>query len=312
MSALETSSEPVNPFIPDRPAVGRHEFVGRADAIEWIHMHLVQSSGREPFTLCGASGIGKTSLLHRLVAGDAGKAVTVLYADFLSLNFETISAFLWDLAKAIMTTMEKQGVSGPSIEKRMLVLNPQLVFRQRFWQPLTSKAHAEQILLAWDNFDVLAERTDSVPSIQAIRAYMYSLLDADAPLSLLLTITGRVEAMAENSLSPFRLGHSYRLTNLSRSETMSLIHYADEFPIFDPVADFVYELTAGHPGDVQRLCNSLYNRHQARGQGQVTAADVLAVLWHELRPSDFVGPVHRRLGQSTFSLRMNGSVRLAP
>lgn len=311
MSAQETSAKPVNPFIPDRPAVDRKEFVGRADAIEWIQSHLVQSSGKEPLTLCGASGIGKTSLLHRLVAGEAGEEVTVLYADFRLMNANSMSVFLWDLAKAIMRATGEQGVDGPSIEKRMLVLNPQLVFRQRFWQPLLSKAHERRLLLAWDNFDALAQRTDSDHSIQAIRAYVYSLLDTDAPLSLLLTITGRVAAMAENSLSPFRLRQSYRLTNLSHAETLSVIQCADHFRVFDYVADLVYELTAGHPGDVQRLCNSLFNRHQARDHGQVTAADVLAVLWHELKPSDFEGAVYRRLGRSTFKVSGNGTARLA-
>lgn len=300
-----------NPFIPDRPARGSNEFIGRAAAINWIRDALHETSATMPLTISGSPGAGKTSLLYHLV--DAGREgdVGVLYADIRAMSSDNMSAFLWQLAKAIMVGMEDQGLRGPRIEKRMLVLNPLLVFRQRFWQPLINRALETPLLLAWDNFDCLAERSGGDHNVQAIRAYLYGLLETESPLDLLLTVTARVEAIVENSLSPFRLEHSYRITNLNREQTLQLIRYSDEFPVFEAVAEFIYDLTAGHPGDVQRLCHVLFQRQLARGHTQITAADVLAILQQELSPSEFSGAVYRRLDRTTFAVGLPATVSAA-
>jgi Cdc6-like AAA superfamily ATPase len=291
-----------NPFIPDRPARGADEFIGREAATKWIRDALHQTPAAAPLTISGSRGIGKTSLLHHLVDTSKGSALGVLYTDMRAVISDNMSTFLWQLAKSIMAGMEAQGLGVPKIEKRMLVLNPFLVFRQRFWQPLLSRALETPLLLAWDNFDCLIERSSGDHNAQAIRAYLYGLLETESPLDLLLTVTGRVEALAENSLSPFRLERTHRLTNLNQEQTIQLTRYSEGFPVFEPVADFIYDLTAGHPGDVQRLCHAIYGRHQARGHVQVTVADVLAVLQHELSPSEFSGPVYRRLDRATLTV----------
>ena len=251
MNSQADSEEQANPFIPDRPARGNNEFVGRSAAIKWIRDALHKTPATAPLSISGSRGIGKTSLLYHLGDAGLGSNVGVLYADIRSMNSGNMSAFLWQLAKAIMVGMEDQGLSSPRIEKRMLVLNPLMVFRQRFWQPLINRAVETPLLLAWDNFDCLAERSNGDHNVQAIRAYLYGLLDTESPLDLLLTVTGRVEAIVENSLSPFRLKRSYRITNLNREQTLQLIRYAGNLPVFEPVADFIHGLTAGHPGDVQ-------------------------------------------------------------
>ncbi len=302
MSSQAETDVRANPFIPDRPARGNPEFVDRAAASKWIWDALHQTPATSALTISGSHGVGKTSLLFHLVDTGQESDIGVLYADIRAMNLSNISAFLWQLAKTIMVGMEDLGLSGPRIEKRMLVLNPLLVFRQRFWQPLLSRALETPLLLAWDNFDCLAERPDGDHNVQAIRAYLYGLLETESPLDLLLTVTGRVEAIVENSLSPFRLERSYRMTNLNREQTLQLTRYSDRFPVFEPVAEFIHDLTAGHPGDVQRLCHVLFERHLARGHTQIAAADVLAVLQQELSPSEFSGAVYRRLDRTTFSV----------
>ena len=299
------SYSPENPFTPDYPVRVGQVFVGRKGAIEWLrgnvgHVSSSQSPADRPLTISGAPGTGKTSFLNQLVAGRLGSEIGVLYTDFRTLNINSISDFLWGLAKAIMAGMNSQQLNGPTIEKRMLVLNPQLVFRQRFWQPLVSQGSETPLLLAWDNFDSLVDTSDGGHSAQTLRAYLYGLLETGAPIDLLLTITGRVAAIAERSLSPFRLANTYRLTNLSRDHMLQLVQSSDHLPIIETVGIFVHELTAGHPGDVQRLCHALFNRHMDRQYSQVTAADVLAVLQHELSPSDFRGAVYHRLARTRF------------
>ena len=302
---------PENPFTPDHPVPGGQNFVGRARAFAWLEDKCGQAPANQPLTISGAPGMGKTSFLNQLVADGIGDEVVVLYTDIGALETNNLSAFLWTLAKAMMAGMESQGFSGPTIEKRMLVLNPQLVFKQRFWQPLLNRAQENPLLLAWDNFDLLAETSISDHNVQTLRAYLYGLLDTRAPINLLLTVTGRVEAIAESSLSPFRLANTFRLTNLSRDQTLNLVRSSDQLPIAEPVGNFIHELTAGHPGDVQCVSHALFNRHLERMHGQVTAADVLAVLNRELSPSDFHGAVYRRLASTRFTLDRPAVTRAA-
>ena len=288
------------PFIPDRPAQDGREFVGRSHAIESVKSALSQAPVNNPLVICGPQGTGKTSLMYQLAGGALDENVGVLYADFQAMTLSNLSAFLWQLAKSIMVALNQQGLDGPTIEKRMLVLNPQLVFRQRFWNPLLNKARNTPLLLAWDNFDSLADSSNGDHNLPTLRAYLFGLLETDAPLDVLLAITGRVEALGVNALSPFHLERSLRLANLSKEETLQLVKRSDRFPVFEPVAGLIYELTAGHPGDTQRLCQALYDRHRERRHGQVTATDVLAILQQDLAPSDFVGTVHRRLGKTDY------------
>jgi hypothetical protein len=304
MSSKPSHQRIENPFTPDRPAGQETEFVGREDVIESIR-HAVRGdilSGKapadRPLVICGRPGIGKTSLLYRLVDGGLGEHVGVLYADFGHMEAGTFSVFLWQLAKAIMASMGRQGLAAPHIEKRMLILNPQLVFRQRFWNPLLSRVHSTPLVLLWDNFDALLSQGRADHNLPSLRAYLYDLLLTEAPVDLLLAVTGRVEAIGEDALAPFHLGQSYRLTNLNKDQTLLLIQKSEEMHVFGPVADFIFGLTNGHPGDTQRICHSLYERQMTRGHRQLTMADVIAVLRHDLRPSDFVGKVYHRLGQS--------------
>lgn len=278
-----------------RPARERTEFVGREEVIKNIRSSLGNSPVERPLIICGPVGIGKTSLLHQLAGGALDADVGVLYTDIQKLDTETISGFLWQLAKAIMVSMKRQDLDGPIIEKRMLVLNPQLVFRQRFWNPLLMRAHSVPLLLAWDNFDALAQSGQGSHNLQSLRAYLYGLLKTDAPVDVLLTITGRVEAVGENALAPFHLESYLRLTNLDRDQTLRLIDQAAGLKVFRPVAEFMYSLTNGHPGDTQQLCHALFERQWQRGHRQVAIADVVAVLKEDLRPSDFVGSVYHRL-----------------
>jgi hypothetical protein len=209
----------------------------------------------------------------------------------------SFSVLLWQLAKAIMADSDQQDLALPQIEKRMLVLNPQLVFRQRFWNPLLSKAHSKPFLFVWDNFDALHRQRHGNANLPSVRAYLFDLLQTELPVNLLVTVTGRVEAVGEDAFAPFRLGRNHRLTNLSRAQTLRLVHKSERMPVFEPVADLIFGLTSGHPGDTHRLCHSLYARHIVRGHAQLTYADVIAVLRRDLKPVDFVGSVHRRLGK---------------
>lgn len=293
-----------NPFTPDRPARQDVDFIGREDVIESIRDSLThnissdKAPADEPLVICGPPGIGKTSLLYRLVDGAMDTQMDLLYADFWEIDTGTFSNFLWQLAKTIMASMKLQGLDTPHIEKRMLVLNPELVFRQRFWNPLLTRAQSAPLVFVWDNFDALLGQRRVNHNLPSLRAYLYDLLQTGAPVGLLPAITGRVEAMGEMALSPFRLEKSHRLSNLNKAQTLRLIQKSEQMNVFGPVADFIFGLTSGHPGDTHRLCHSLYERHVTRGHMQLTVADIIAVLGQDLKPGDFVGSVHRRLGRS--------------
>jgi hypothetical protein len=299
MSSQTSNQNSENPFIPERPARLGREFVGRQDVFQAVRNSLGKAPVGNPLVVCGPPGIGKTSFLLRLVEGALEERVGVLYTDFQAMDTSAFSGFLWQLAKAIMAGLREQELPLVSIEKRMLLLNPQLVFRQRFWNPLLMRAHSTPLLLAWDNFDMLSKQAWGNRELQSIRAYLYDLLETDAPVDVLMSITGRVEALAESALGPFHLATSQRLTNLSKEQTLALIAGSERMRVPQNVADYIYYLTSGHPRDTQRICHSLYQRHFARGQIQVTIADLVAVLQEDLMPKDFHGLLYDRLKSVT-------------
>jgi hypothetical protein len=57
---------------------------------------------------------------------------------------------------------------------------------------------------------------------------------------------------------------------------------------------YVYELTRGHPRDVQRFGHALFAHNEKLGLKTITVSDIFSILEGTLRPADFYTPVYRR------------------
>lgn len=297
-----------NPYLIDEPATDGDMFVGREQDIAWIAENLNNRSPRLPIIVHGPPGIGKTSILRQLEAGRLGPKTLTVYVDIEASPLDNLSGFLWQLTKATMVSLERQGVKSPRPEKRLFVIGPRRVFLQHLWRPLLEQINDRQLIFAFDNMDRLASRSATGSLESAILDYLGALFQFKGAFDYIFSLSSRIETFSAGDLEPFGLLRCRRLRSLSRDETLTLMRRPVPYRVFSEVASYVYDLVDGHPGDAQRICHALFNRCMERGFSQVTLSDVLAVLATDLKAADFRTPVYQRRHMISMHLEADAEV----
>jgi hypothetical protein len=139
------------------------------------------------------------------------------------------------------------------------------------------------------------------------RHRLFELFQTDHKIVALFTLKSRIEAYDPQSLSPFDIAKSYRLSLFTRQETKDLLIRAMSFPVYTDLSGFLHDLTGGHPGDLQRLGHALHEYGSSRRLRQITLVDVLAVLEYQLQPKVFQTAVHRRRDELTLQFSREGA-----
>lgn len=296
-----------NPFVIDGPVTNDEMFIGRNRGFQWLKDEISTTSKLPPLAIEGPDGIGKTTFLSQIVTGRLGDAIIPIYLDINELALENLTEFLWTLAKITMAGFEKQHVDGPTMEKRLLILRPWQAFNQHFWHQLTASSGGRSIMFLVDNFDAIIADEFENHTLNIYRHRLFELFQTDHRIVVLFTLKNRIEAYDPQSLSPFDIARSYRLPVFTPQETTNLLIRAMSFPVFTDLANFVHELTGGHPGDLQRLCHSLHKYGSSRRLKQITLADVLAVLDSQLSPKKFHTAVYHQRDNISLQFPWDGS-----
>lgn len=283
-----------NPFVIDGPVTNDEMFVGRDQGFQWIRDEISSALKLPPLAIEGPEGMGKTSFLKQIHSGRLGASVVPIYLDVKELPVENLTEFLWSLAKITMAGLERHSIDGPTMEKRLLILRPWQAFNHHFWHQLEETAGGRSILFLLDNFDEVVADEFEDRTKNVYRKRLFELFKTNQRIVVLFTLKGRIEAYDPQSLSPFDIARSYRLSFFSQQETNDLLNRAMSFPVFDDLSTFVHNLTGGHPGDLQCLGYALHEYGSSRRLRQITLVDVLAVLEHQLQPKEFQTAVHRR------------------
>jgi hypothetical protein len=291
-----------NPFVVGEPIAGDSLFIGRQSIFIWLQEQTRKNGGSTPLILEGMPGIGKTSILKQVMSGRLNEGIIPVYFDLNELPSESLSDFLWSIAKSTMKSLELHGFQEPSLEKRLLVLRPWQAFNQHFWQYIPQAVGERKILFAFDNFNSIVNNGRDNEKLAVLRQRLFSLFESQDNIQMLVTLTGRFEAFDLNSLAPFQNARNQRVPAFTEDETNELLRQAGSFPIFSDLVSYIYELTGGHPGDIQRLCHTLHERGRKNRLRQITLADIVFALENNFQPRDFHTAVYRRKSEHSIQL----------
>lgn len=275
-----------NPYVVDRPVVGRHMFFGREAVFGWVQQSLLGRGRSQVLLLYGDRRSGKTSLLKQIEAGRLGVGIVAVYINLGELARDSLSSFLWELSQRIMAGLAQRRPAVTALDKldqAEFVADPGRAFREHCLRPLLEELPGHLLLLG-DEVGVLAAPEQASYLEATILAYWQELIEQFPQLAFLFTFTGRPSELPEAPL--LELAERQILGPLTEAAATALICQPVPYPTFQPVRRYLMQLTGGQPYEMQRLCHALFERWQSGRMRQVTLADVVAVS----RPGNGAGP----------------------
>lgn len=282
-----------NPYVYDKVLESSEMFVGRQNDLLRIRYNLEMSNPRSPLILNGQPGIGKSSLLKSIERGKLATNHIIVYLDLKQLPLDDMRNVLWDLSKQAISSLQSQGIQPPMPQKRMFSSLPRKAFRENFWHPLMNLSDRD-IFFLFDHADVLAIGANNSTIQQDIRQYFYDLFDKEQRTRYLFSMTIRPESFNIDLFKPFEISISMRISHLTQDETEILLNKPVKYLILEDASSYVYDLTKGHPRDVQRIGHALFLRNEKLGLKTITVSDISSILEGTLRPADFYTPVYLR------------------
>ncbi len=265
--AANTTSTPEN---------GR-SFYGRQDVFAWIQKGLAQKSPTQPLVLTGPPRIGKTAVLNQIIDGQLGRDIVPVYLNFDNLLHDSLSIFLSDMAQTAVQALQEKGIDIAPPTKADFVVAPYKAFSSQFLLPALEKLGQKKLLLLCDNINLLlnAEKDGSFEP-QTFEAF-YRLIHAQSRAYTLFTFNYPLPDDDTDALAAIGNIPHYKIQTLSKDETIVMIQQQNDFTIFRDAAEFVYQITGGHPAETQLYCNAIRKRQETSGLRHVTVADVTAV-----------------------------------
>jgi len=271
-----------NPYQYSGPVRQRPRFFGRDREFDQIGEYVRQRLA-EPLLLVGQARIGKSSILHqldhqldeeRLVLTEPLQTALVDLAD---VNHDSFGLLIWEIAKTAVSQYTPPHSPSPTVEKAGFILNPLQAFRDHCLRPLASAETPALLLLLGDNLDALlpALRDRRIDAV-LLNQFFQMLLEAEA--ALILTCTPDGKAGLAHHLPLLQQAPLLQIGPLEKEAALGLIRQPTGYAIVADVANYIYELTAGHPYQIQRLGYHLQQYRQETGVGQFTIADVVHIL----------------------------------
>lgn len=282
-----------NPYVFDRVLESNEIFVGRQNEMHWIQSNLEVSNSLSPLILNGQPGIGKSSLLKRIERGKLASNHIIVYLDLKRLPLDDMRHFLWDLSKQAISSLLSQGIQPPLPQKRMFSSLPRKAFKEKFWHPLMNLADRD-IFFLFDHADALAIGANNRTIQQDIREYFYDLFNKEQRNNYLFSMTYRPESFNKDLFKPFEISISMRMSHLTQNETEILLNKPAKYLMLKEALHYIYDLTKGHPRDVQRIGHALFFRNEKLGLKTITVSDISSILEGTLQPADFYTPVYGR------------------
>ncbi|MBE2198591.1 MAG: SUMF1/EgtB/PvdO family nonheme iron enzyme [Anaerolinea sp.] len=272
----------MNPYVIDGPVLDERLFFGRAAVFDWVHTNLDAFPLRQLLVINGAARMGKSSALQQIARGRLGEKVTPVYVDLLQLSVDSLSLFYRSFAEMVVSTLQLAGVSFPKLEQPVFVNDPSAALTTYVLQPITAALDGRKLLFLLDNVTRFIDRVDD--------GYLHpnTLMDLDYVLRRLPQVytlyaleTSPVAVLSEQ-VAFLNEAQYYELLPFRPEVAAALVREPVPYMVVQEVANYIYELTAGHPYQLQVLCHALYERQVEYGLSQMTVADV-ALVYRRLR-----------------------------
>lgn len=293
-----------NPYNIDEAVADPAMFFGHSEVLAWIKESIHAEQLNEPLILFGSPGVGKSSILKQLEMGCLGEVTAVIQADMKGLPLENLSSFLWTLAEKINkeTVSPDVEILVSPVEYKRFSAEPAAAFDDFVSIIFEERLEGKQLILAFDDLDILAGQSQEGYPEHEILTYLHDLLQREEKLSYIFTLNGPVDKLPEDALAPFNLSKRFKVTNFDLETTLTFLRQSALFNTSAVVGEYIYNLTGGHPGDIQRFCHELYERRRHNQLRHITLADVVAVTKQSKGINDFQTAVYRNLTEQSITI----------
>jgi Tol biopolymer transport system component/tetratricopeptide (TPR) repeat protein len=263
-----------NPYVAGPPLTGEQGFFGREAIFQFVRETL--GAGQKVIVLFGQRRIGKTSLLHQLQRPiHTPPGFHPVYFDLQGKASQRLAQVLDELTHEIAASFELL----PSANK-FGVARKASNFDRLFLPAVYDALGDEQLLLLFDEFDVLGDEAPRRAAVSTLFPYLQQLTEKAPKLAFIFVVGRRLEELPTYYGSIFKTAHFYRVSLLDRANAVRLITEpaAGVLTYDEATIDKILSLTASHPYLTQVLCFELFAYKQRQGQSQVTAQDIEVVI----------------------------------
>ena len=269
-----------NPYIVGKPLRPEDPFVGREETFEFIRQNLKGETRDNIIILHGYRRTGKTSILYQLQRVLADEYIPVLI-DVQGMVDEGLDAFLSNLAFQIYRAFRNAGIRLPRPKPADFKEQPGAYFRNEFLDMALENSDERDLLLMFDEFEVLERLVREGKLDAGIFGYLRNLMQHEERVNFIFSGTHRLEEMVGDYWSI--------LFNIALYKTVSFLEEpAAERLIREPVKDYfdydalavekILRTTGCHPHFTQLLCHSLVNYRNERKVNYITIEDVNKVI----------------------------------
>ena len=263
-----------NPYVVGAPLSGSQGFYGREDVFPFVQETFAVPA-QNVIVLFGQRRIGKTSLLHQLVARMGDGFHTVLF-DLQGKGQHDLPALLSDLSATIARSL-KRPAPDPS-----LFASGRDAFGETFLPEVYASLGGKRLLILFDEFDVLGDEpspSDDLAGTQLF-GYLQNWIARESRLACVFVVGRRLDELPIHYRALFKQAVYRRLSLLPRHEATALIAQPAAGVLDYPPESIeaILGLTAGHPYLTQLLCHVIYKRLIVAGRQTVTVDDVRACL----------------------------------
>lgn len=270
----------INPYIAGNPVTGKEMFFGRDDIFDFIRRTLTGQHRDQVIVLYGQRRTGKTSILYQLHR-HLDPRYLCIFIDLHGLNMENEANLLWDLANQIRRILRRDhAIDIPTPDRNAFEAEPRSTFTNDFLDTIWAAAGDRHLLLMIDEAVRLQEQVSAGKLDKSIFEFLRHLMQHYERLNFLFSIGSGLEQMEKEYAFLFNVALYKKISFLERAAAVDLITLPmrDTCRVEPAAVDRILEVTACHPYFTQLLCHSLFNRRQQRGNGDISLADVEAVL----------------------------------
>ena len=273
---IETS-----PYIAGTPVKTASMFFGRRDILDWVHDNISHQHGENVLMLYGERRMGKTSVLYQLQQNSPSPQHLSLLFDLQLYSYiNTVPELLFELAQAIVSRVQREGLSLPLPTWELYAANPYRAFVD-LGTLIDDSLQDRSVLVMLDEFGVLLAKVRDGIFATSLFDFIRGIIQRTRKLAFLFTGAYEVRRMHKDFGSIlFNMAKVRKISYLTETEATDLIEKPMKGILqYHPlVVQKIRAVTACHPYFVQYVCDELVQYARKEHRNTVELADLDYVL----------------------------------
>jgi tetratricopeptide (TPR) repeat protein/photosystem II stability/assembly factor-like uncharacterized protein len=264
-----------NPYIAGPPIAGDVGFYGREDIFRFVR-DTFSSPAQNVIVLYGQRRIGKTSILYQLQKpSNLPSGFHPVYLDLQGLAEWHLDEVLYRLAQEIAKSL-----NIPTPSQSEFRIGDGDYFYDQFLPQVYEAMGEQQLLLLFDEFEVLSEKPRNDVAIQTFFPYLQKRMMSEQQVAFIFAVGRRLDELSDPLQATFKAARTKFVSFLREDDARQLITgLASGVVKYDEEAiEQIISLTACHPYLTQLVCYELVDYLIERDKGRATAEDVNAVI----------------------------------